>query len=300
MHFLSVVALCLACLACAVAPAAAQTSPSPPKTPPPKGPAAETKKWSGPQISAWGNYFTTIDGALASVAVDRSLRPKAPLVSRPQLLRVKVKLRAPKPNGLSDRRELQALAGIEDELRSQLKAATRATEVGRITTAGHRELYFYSTGDAGLQGAVSAVMQKFSAYKIEMESRADPEWHQYLDALYPKGEDFQRMSNMDVIGGLLDAGDTLRPVREVRHWIYFGTAADRQQLAPKIEALGYKLGPETEGSQDRPYGLVVARNQSITPDQIDNAVIELYRLAQQAGAEYDGWEAALVVSPKKQ
>jgi regulator of RNase E activity RraB len=294
MHFLSVVALCLACLACAVAPAASQTS-----KPPPKAPAAETKKWSGPQISAWGNYFTTINGALASVALDRSLRPKAPLVSRPNLLRVKVKLRAPKPNGLSDRSEAQALADIEDELRSQLKAATRATEVGRITTAGHRELFFYSAGDAGLQGAVSAVMQKFGAYKIEMESRADPEWSEYLDTLYPKGEDFQRMSNMDVIGGLLDAGDTLRPVRAVRHWIYFGTQADRQQIAPKIEALGYKLGPETDGSQDRPYGLVVTRNQSITPDQIDNAVIELYRLAQQAGAEYDGWEAALVASPKK-
>jgi carbohydrate-binding DOMON domain-containing protein len=64
-----------------------------------------------------------------------------------------------------------------------------------------------------------------------------------------------------------------------------------------VTALSYKIGPETDGPQDRPFGLVIARDQSITPDQIDGAVVELYRLAKQAGAEYGGWEAA-VVKPK--
>jgi hypothetical protein len=64
-----------------------------------------------------------------------------------------------------------------------------------------------------------------------------------------------------------------------------------------VKGLGYKIGPETDGPHDRPFGLVIARHQSVTPDQIDGAVIELYRLAKQAGAEYDGWEAA-VVKPK--
>jgi len=297
MHLLSVVAFCLACLAYTVAPAASQTSP-----PPKRSAATESKKQkpSGVQISPWGNYFTTINGALASVALDRSLRPKAPMANRPHLLWVKVQLRSPNPNGLSDRSELQALAGIEDQLTAQLKAACRATQAGRITTAGRRELYFYGTDDAGFQGAVSSVMQQFSAYKFDMGSKADPDWRQYLDVLFPTGEDFQRMSNMDVLGGLLDAGDTLQPVREVRHWIYFGAPTDRQQFAANVKALGYRIGPEAEGPEDRRFGLVIARDQSITPKQIDDAVLELYRLAKQAGAEYDGWEAALVASPKKQ
>lgn len=103
---------------------------------------------------------------------------------------------------------------------------------------------------------------------------------------------------MDVLGGLLDAGDTLQPVREVRHRIYFGTSADRQQFAANVRALGYRIGREADGPQDRPFGLEIARDQSVTPKQIDDAVIELYRLAKQAAAEYEGWEAAVVGSPK--
>jgi Family of unknown function (DUF695)/Regulator of ribonuclease activity B len=298
MRRLRLTALCLACLGCSTAPAVSQTA-----QPQQKG-SAEGKKQkpagtqiSSTQLSSWGHYFTNANGALASVALDRSLRPKAPMASRPHLLWVKIQLRSPKPNGLSEQVEQQALGDIEDQLRSGLRAAGRGVEAGRITTAGHRELYFYGADDSGFRDAVAAVMQRFNAYKFEMGSKADPEWRQYLDTLYPAGEDFQRMSNMDVLNGLLDAGDTLRPAREVRHWIYFGSQADRQSFAGKVTAFGYKIGSETEGPQDRPFGLVIARDQSVTPDQIDGAVIELYRLAKQAGAEYGGWEAA-VVKPK--
>jgi regulator of RNase E activity RraB len=98
---------------------------------------------------------------------------------------------------------------------------------------------------------------------------------------------------------LVSAGDTLQPVRDVRHWIHFGTTADRESFAAKVKALGYSIGPETDGPQDRPFGLVIVREQSVTPDQIDNVVIELYRLAKEVGAEYDGWEAKVVASPKQ-
>jgi uncharacterized protein DUF695/regulator of ribonuclease activity B len=298
MRLMSLGALCLACLACSAAPSMAQTAQSQQKG------SAEGKKQkpSGPQISSaqlssWGHYFTNVNGAPASVALDRSLRPKTPMADRPHLLWVKVQLRSPKPNGLSDAREQQALGDIEDQLRGGLRASSRAIEAGRITTAGRREFYFYAADDNGFSDAVSATMQKFNAYQFEMGSKADPEWRHYLDTLYPSGEDFQRMSNMDVLNGLLDVGDTLRPAREVRHWIHFGSQADRQSFAGRVKGLGYKIGPETDGPQDRPFGLVIARHQSVTPDQIDGAVIELYRLAKQAGAEYDGWEAA-VVKPK--
>jgi uncharacterized protein (TIGR01619 family) len=295
MRLLRVMAVCLAGLACAVAPAESQTAQSPKKG----SGEAKKQKPPGKQTSSWGHYVTTVNGALASVALDRRLRTKTPMASRPQLLWVKVQLRSPKPDGLSDRAEFETLAGIEDQLRSKLKAACRAIEAGRITTAGHRELVFYAANDEGFPDTVSAVMQNFNAYKFDMGSRADPDWRHYLDALFPTGENFQRMSNMDVVDALLDAGDTLRPVRDVRHWLYFGTETDRQSFAVKVKALGYKAGPETDGPQDHPFGLVIARNQSVTPDQIDNAVIELYRLAKEVGAEYEGWEAAVVAPPKK-
>lgn len=295
MRLLSLVALCLACLASSTAPAVSQTAKSQQK-----GSAdAKKQKPSSMPLSSWGHYFTNANGTLASVALDRSLRPKAPMAGRPHLLWVKIQLRSPKPNGLSDQVEQQALGDIEDQLRSGLRAVGRAVEAGRITTAGHRELYFYGADDSGFRDAVAAVMQRFNTYKFDMGSKADPEWRQYLDTLYPTGEDFQRMSNMDVLNGLLDAGDTLRPAREVRHWIYFGSQADRQWLAGKAKALGYRVGPETDGPQERPFGLVVARDQSVTPDQIDNTVIELYRLAKEVGADYDGWEAAVVASGGK-
>jgi regulator of RNase E activity RraB len=85
----------------------------------------------------------------------------------------------------------------------------------------------------------------------------------------------------------------------VHHWIYFRTVAQRQQYALKAKELGYKIEGETEREGGHPFDLQITRDQGVTPAQIDSAVIELFRLAKEFDADYDGWEAAVVASPKK-
>jgi regulator of RNase E activity RraB len=43
-----------------------------------------------------------------------------------------------------------------------------------------------------------------------------------------------------------------------------------------------------------PYGLIITRNQAATSSCIDDAVLELFELAQQVSANYDGWEARVI------
>jgi uncharacterized protein (TIGR01619 family) len=245
----------------------------------------------------WGSYFATVNDKLASIALNLGLRAYAPMPERPQLLWVWVYLRAPKPNGLSDSSEFPALSAIEDELEERIRVACEAVEAGRITSDGHREFYFYGATDKGFRSAVAEAMGRFKQYKFDLDSQKDPEWNQYLNVLYPSDEDLQKMKNQDLLGVLMKHGDSLTSVRDVHHWIYFRSREDRAWFASKVRGLGYKIEHESERHDDpHPFEFQITRDQSVTPDQIDDAVIELFRLARQVNAEYDGWEAQVITS----
>jgi uncharacterized protein (TIGR01619 family) len=249
----------------------------------------------------WASYFANVNDRLASIALDLDLRGEAPNKSKPLLLWVWVYLRSPKPDGLSDDSEFDVLATIEDSLVKELGRACNAVESGRITSDGRREFYFYGADSINLDASISLVMKDFPQYQYHSSSQNDPQWAQYLNVLYPSEEDFEQIKNRDVLAVLMKHGDTLEAVRHVHHWIYFHTAAQRQQYAFKAKELGYKVEGETdrEGSQPHPFGLQITRDQDVTPVQIDSAVIELFRLAKQFDADYDGWETEVVASPKK-
>lgn len=243
----------------------------------------------------WGSYFCNVNDKLASIALDLSLRPSAPTQGKPWLLWAWVYLRSPKPNGLSDSAEFDIISAIEDELAKHLGSACDAVEAGRITTDGRREFYFYGADDKEFQSAVSKAMASFKDYKVDVGSQEDAAWNQYLNVLYPSEEDLQRMKNQDVLDVLIKHGDTLTPVRDVHHWVYFRTKDDRQWFASAVSKIGYKIERESEKAGDpHPLGLQITRDQSVTPAAIDDAVIELFRLAKQVDAEYDGWEAQVI------
>jgi len=126
-------------------------------------------------------------------------------------------------------------------------------------------------------------------------AQEDAEWNQYLNVLYPSEEDMQRIRNRDVLAVLEQNGDTLTPVRDVHHWIYFRSRESRESFASEAQELGYKIEDQTERTgEERPFGLIITRDQSLTQQAIDEAVIELFRLAEEVDAEYDGWEAQLI------
>ena len=247
----------------------------------------------------WKSYFARVNGKLASIALDLGLHERAPMSSKPQLLWVWVYLRAPRPDGLSDKSEFEELSAIEDELTKRVGAACGAIEVGRITSDGRREFYFYAVGDKAFRAAVSEVIDQFKQYKFDLGSHNDAVWYQYFEVLFPSEEDLEKIKNRGVLDVLRGQGDTLSPVRDVHHWIYFRSRENRERFAAKARELGYTVEGESEHPHGpHPFGLHVTRDQSVTTDEIDKAVLELFRLAKQVDGEYDGWEAQLIVTDK--
>jgi len=245
----------------------------------------------------WKSYFCNVNSKLASIALNLGLSEDAPMHEKPWLLWVWVYLQRPRPDGLSDRSEFDTICAIEDELAKQLAFACQTVEAGRITTGGRREFYFYGADEKGFKKAVRTAMDRFRKYKFDLGTQHEPDWNQYRSVLFPSEEDMRRIANRDVLDTLEQHGDTLEPVRDVHHWIYFKHPEDRERYAEEARELGYALEDRAEDlERERPYGLTITRDQSVTPEKINEAVLELFRMAKKADAEYDGWKAQLVAT----
>ena len=245
----------------------------------------------------WKSYFCNVNDKLASIALNLGLNEEVPIGSKPWLLWVWVYLQHPSPNGLSQQSEFATISAIEDELSKRLGLVCNAVEAGRITTDGRREIYFYGASADGFEAAVRAALASFSRYKFDLGKQYEPDWNQYRNVLYPSDESMERIKNMDVLDVLEEHGDTLEPVRDVHHWIYFKTDNDRKLFAEEALQLGYTVENQSEDlTQEFPFGIQITRDQSVTPDKIDAAVLQLFRLAKKLGGNYDGWEAPIIVT----
>jgi uncharacterized protein (TIGR01619 family) len=246
----------------------------------------------------WKSYFSNYNDKLGFIAVDIGFGGELPVHGKPWLLWVCVHFRTSQPNGLPESNEFEIMDAIDDELAKHLGTACDAVEVGRVTSDGSREFFFYGASDKGLKSAVAEAMRGFKAYKFEIASEEDADWSRYLDVLYPSEEDFQKITNLDILDALQEHGDTLTAVRQVDHWIYFRTEEDRKRFASEVRKLGYKIEQQPEEADNEyPLGLQISRDQSVTVDEIDDAVIELFRVAKQRNGKYDGWET-FFVEPK--
>ncbi len=245
----------------------------------------------------WKSYFCNVNSKLASIALNLGLDEEAPIESKPWLLWVWVYLQRPRPDGLSDQSEFETISAIEDSLLQGLASTCQAVEAGRITTDGHREFYFYGASASGFEKGVRGVMGKFSAYKFNLGKQHEPDWNQYRNVLYPSDESMERIKNMDVLEVLREHGDTLESVRDVHHWIYFKSDDDRKQFGQEALQLGYKVENQSEDLNDEfPYGIQITRDQSVTTEKINEAVLQLFRFAKNLGGKYDGWEAQVIVT----
>jgi uncharacterized protein (TIGR01619 family) len=246
-------------------------------------------------LEDWDSYFCRVNDALASVALDLGLRKVIPDKSKPDLLWIWVYFKSPRPDGLSDSSEFDALVRIEEKLTETLGSKFNAILSGRITTDGRREFYFYGLHSDAFDSAVVDALAFFPGYEFDSGFQKDPEWKQYLEVLYPSDENLQRMKNRSVLDVLERKGDTLEASRDIFHWIYFRTKSDREAFWTVIQLLSYRLQskPEKAGG-DFPFGLCIVRFQSVKQDYIDEAVIELFRCAKEFRGDYDGWETKVI------
>ena len=241
----------------------------------------------------WDFYFAKVNDAVSSIFVDLGLRPDAPNEKRPWLLWVWVEMRAPRADGLSSGEEAPRLHEIEEALNSMVPPVGGAQLVGRITGSSRREFYFYGEDPGELDAAVARAMVPFPDYSFEAGSTLQPDWEHYLELLYPSASNLQRMMNRRVLDSLGQGGDVHEVPRKVDHWLEFPTPDARAAARSTLEAIEFAVEGvyESEAGAELPYSLVVSRVDSVDMRTINGITLELARLAQEHGGNYDGWES---------
>jgi len=76
--------------------------------------------------------------------------------------------------------------------------------------------------------------------------------------------------------------------------MYFRSKASRSLFGDTAVAAGFKVVSEPSSKGELPFGIVVARTQSIEQETIDHTVLELLNLARRFDGDYDGWETPIV------
>ncbi|SEL79223.1 Regulator of ribonuclease activity B [Pseudoxanthomonas sp. GM95] len=240
----------------------------------------------------WDFYLCQVDDLPASIYLDLGWSSQAPSADLPCLAWLRIFMKTPREDGLSSQDEFDALIALEDALMPSLADDT-TVYVGRNTSAGFRDLYFYTTLGTPWESRVEAAMRG-QQYAFECGQRDEPDWWTYREFLYPDPETRQRMSNRSVCWQLEKAGDALVLSREISHWAYFSDAIARDAYVAQAEALGFQqVVSEDAEPQDGQWTAKMTRCDVPAFDRIDDVCLPLYRLALQLNGRYDGWETSV-------
>ena len=233
----------------------------------------------------WDFYLARVDDQPASIYVDLGIASEAPLESHGLLGYVRVEMRAPSDDGLSTDEEFETLIAIEDALVAALRQIG-AIFVGRNTSSGQRDFYFYLSDPKAFEFAADSALHAYPEYRWITGTRPDPEWRAYFDFLRPSERDRQRILNRRVREALQEKGDCLTATRDIDHVVYLPEEAARHAFVSRASDRGYAVvseGPTEDGEE---YANIVRQDR---PSEIDEIVLQLVEICAELGGRYDGW-----------
>lgn len=238
----------------------------------------------------WDFYPLLVDSEPASIYLDLGLARIAPIRAQPHMGYVRVFMRLPRHDGLSSNEEFEALCKLEDALVDGVARICLTTFVGRNTSSGNRDFYFYTADPDAFAEAVEAVMAGYPDYQFESGGRLDSEWAVYSDFLYPSPDSLQRIRNRRVTSILADHGDSLSEPRPIDHLAYLPNAVAAASLRDYLSEQGFIVDePRCEDSS-----VALSFKRTDRPDGIDDVVIPIARHVRELGGDYDGWGCEVV------
>lgn len=245
--------------------------------------------------SHWELYVTYVDDNPAVLMVDIGIAELAPISEKPFLVWLRVDVINPDEERFPTEEEDIRLNEIEDAATESFAEAD-VRYVGRITSDGVREFYFYTADPEQFRDSVTTVMSEFPEYTFEADFAEDPEWTHYRDVLYPSPEDLQQIENQHIINRLYQAGDSLTTPRRIDHYANFKTSEDRESFISAAEALGYEAAsrPDRPDTTEFPYAVGLLRVDPVDGETIDRITFELFDLAREHGGEYEGWGSEVI------
>lgn len=143
----------------------------------------------------WDFYFHRVDDRPASIFLELGLSEIAPIKDHTRLGWVRVYMKSPRHDGLSSQEEFDVLTTMEDNLSQGLTRTGQSVYVGRNTSDGCWDFYFYVGHHVDWKHQVEQLMQAYESYEFESGIRDDPEWATYFEFLYPSEVDRQRIEN---------------------------------------------------------------------------------------------------------
>lgn len=244
---------------------------------------------------AWEIYYTNVDDAPAAVLFDMGICSTVPDPDRPILLWMWLQLKSPTEDGFSTEEEEDKLTEIEDAFIDAVELTTQGLFVGRVTTAGQRQFYWYARSAEGFEDSIEEAMQAFDDYEYETGVQEDPDWQQYTDVLYPEPENMHQIHSRHMIDELEEKGDDLTLTRPVDHEASFVSNEGRAGFIKAAEKLGF--GNFETAEDDQPEdGLAFAvrfqKSHAVDWETIDQVTFDLFEIADEHEGAYDGWEAA--------
>lgn len=135
--------------------------------------------------SDWQSYLCRVNDHLASAYVDLGLASAAPLPETSKLVWLWIRLNRPREDGLSSDDEFDALCEFEDELEDTVIRYKPSYYVGRITTQGRREFYFYVAKDLEFNKVVDDLLKAHSEFSFQLGGKLDASWRHYFQTLFP-------------------------------------------------------------------------------------------------------------------
>ena len=247
----------------------------------------------------WDFFMCRIEGAPASIRTNLALIEVAPLEGFTQRLQFCIKMKNPRPDGLSSNEEYPILCDIEDAIGDKAES-TGAVSAGVVKSEGFLELWFYTQNAEALAKTCEEALQAFEGYQSGYNIAEDPEWEDYFGFLYPDEFSYQTMQNRKVLMQLEKNGDKMEVPREIDHFIYFKEAAQQQAFAKEVEAKGFKVRfnddefVEERKAEGKEYPYMVEATREDSPLAIDDIVWDLLELASPFEGNYDGWGCANV------
>lgn len=250
------------------------------------------------QEDNWDVYMAQYEKGVGSTVLNMSLKNYAPIKEFPYLLKTGVKLINCSVEGLPTKEEFDVLHAISDNVKSVIDSNLKNKPAGTFSYQCERMDYYYLNDTNRIRKLLESTYQKsFPDYKYSITIRSDSSWEAYLAFLYPNEETYEYMTNEKVILNLTKEGDDLSKPRQVDHWLYFKSEADRDNFIPFAVLEKYKVeSKEFLKDSKLKYKLQISRMDNVDIGSISKITMELRKKAKQLNGVYDGWETFVVRS----
>ena len=237
----------------------------------------------------WDTYFCFIEDKFASIVLDMDIWREIDQNEYRLPMGVRIPVKNQGESGTPVGEEAEIL--FEDRLTA--KIGETGFNVGRLTTNGFREIYYYFNSPYELEKTAFDIF-KGNHYDVQVfQINENSPWEFYFDFLYPDKYKIQHMGNRKVVESLMNSGDLLEVPRRVDHWIYFPSDFLRSRFEEKMISFGFEpvLARSDAGEE---YLSQIFRNDYVDYNAINDVTDLLVNVSEEYEGRYDGWETMVI------